>query len=49
MLIPLKDIAETGKVIVAAHRGSSGTSPENTMAAFKEALSFGVEIGRAHV
>lgn len=31
-------------MLVAAHRGSSGTAPENTMAAFREAVSAGADL-----
>jgi len=31
-------------MLVAAHRGSSGTAPENTMAAFREAIEAGADL-----
>jgi len=31
-------------MLVAAHRGSSGTAPENTMAAFREAVNAGADL-----
>jgi glycerophosphoryl diester phosphodiesterase len=33
-----------GQLLVVAHRGSSGTAPENTMAAFKLAIDAGVDM-----
>ena len=35
---------ELSKPVIIAHRGSSGTAPENTMAAFKEALEVGADM-----
>lgn len=32
-----------GKTLIFAHRGSKGTHPENTLAAFKEAIRLGVD------
>ena len=32
-----------GQLMVVGHRGSSGTAPENTMAAFTSAVDVGVE------
>lgn len=43
-MLTLKEFVLTKKVCVAAHRGASGTAPENTMAAFREALEAGVDM-----
>ncbi len=40
----LKESAESGKILIAAHRGSSGTAPENTLAAFREAIAAGADM-----
>ena len=37
----LREFVYTNKLFTVAHRGSSGTAPENTMAAFSEALESG--------
>lgn len=37
----LKEFVLEGNIFVVAHRGSSGTHPENTMAAFREAVDAG--------
>lgn len=36
-------MGETGRIVVYAHRGASGTRPENTMAAFREAVALGAD------
>jgi glycerophosphoryl diester phosphodiesterase len=41
-MLTLKEYVLTNRVCVAAHRGASGTAPENTMAAFREAIESGV-------
>ena len=40
----LKEFVKQKKVFVAAHRGSSGTAPENTIAAFQQALKGGADM-----
>jgi len=40
----LKDFVEQKKVFVAAHRGSSGTAPENTIAAYSQAIKGGADM-----
>ncbi len=40
----LREFVSSNKVCVAAHRGASGTAPENTMAAFRAALDAGVDM-----
>lgn len=40
----LKEFVASDNYILAAHRGSSGTAPENTLASFKEALTAGVTL-----
>jgi glycerophosphoryl diester phosphodiesterase len=37
----IRDYTSRDKIYVAAHRGSSGTAPENTLAAIKEAIEAG--------
>ncbi len=48
-MVALKDFAKTKKIIIVAHRGSSGTAPENTLTAFKEALEAGVNMIEADI
>jgi glycerophosphoryl diester phosphodiesterase len=43
-MMSLKEYALTHNYFVAAHRGSSGTAPENTMAAFREAIEAGANM-----
>ncbi|OGU10704.1 MAG: hypothetical protein A2X61_05040 [Ignavibacteria bacterium GWB2_35_12] len=43
-MISLKEFALAHDYFVAAHRGSSGTAPENTMAAFREAIEVGANM-----
>lgn len=43
-MISLKEFALGHDYFVAAHRGSSGTAPENTMAAFREAIDAGANM-----
>src|SRR5690606_15509633 len=44
-LIPLVDVPfGTGRPLVVAHRGSSGTAPENTMAAIVQGVEAGAEM-----
>ncbi|MDQ1267283.1 MAG: glycerophosphoryl diester phosphodiesterase, partial [Bacteroidota bacterium] len=40
----LREFAVGRKIFVAAHRGSSGTAPENTMSSFREALEVGAKM-----
>jgi glycerophosphoryl diester phosphodiesterase len=40
----LKEYLSSGKIIVAAHRGSSGIAPENTLAAFRLAIEEGAQM-----
>ncbi len=40
----LREYALSNGICVAAHRGASGIAPENTMAAFREALDSGVDM-----
>ena len=37
-------MSQANQVVVCAHRGASGTHPENTLAAFREAIRLGVEM-----
>lgn len=48
-MIPVKEIGRSKKILVAAHRGSSGTAPENTLAAFREAVDAGANFVEADV
>lgn len=41
---PIKEYVECTHRFVVAHRGSSGTAPENTIAAFREALEAGADV-----
>ena len=41
---PLLEYVLENKRFVAAHRGSSGTAPENTIAAFREAIAAGAKM-----
>jgi glycerophosphoryl diester phosphodiesterase len=43
-MIPIRDFVRKNDVFVVAHRGSSGTAPENTIAAFLEAIDAGVSM-----
>lgn len=40
----LSEFVKANKLFVAAHRGSSGTAPENTMAAYRQALGAGAKM-----
>ncbi len=44
MLIPLAEYDFGAKPLVVAHRGSSGTAPENTMAAIRQGVEAGAEM-----
>jgi len=48
-MISLKDFAKNNELIIVAHRGSSGTAPENTLAAFREAIDAGANMIEADV
>jgi glycerophosphoryl diester phosphodiesterase len=48
-LLPIKEIAREKDFFIAAHRGSSGTAPENTLAAYREAIKAGADIVEADV
>ncbi len=43
-MINLKESVNNGNILVVAHRGSSGTAPENTLAAYKEAIDAGAKM-----
>lgn len=43
-MVSLKEFALTNDYFIAAHRGSSGTAPENTMPAFLEAIEAGANM-----
>jgi glycerophosphoryl diester phosphodiesterase len=40
----LLDVSKSGELLVVAHRGSSGTAPENTISAFRQALDSGAKM-----
>jgi glycerophosphoryl diester phosphodiesterase len=40
----LKDFVENRRVFIAAHRGASGVAPENTIAAYEEAMKGGADM-----
>ncbi len=40
----LLDVSKSGELLVVAHRGSSGTAPENTISAFRQALESGAKM-----
>ncbi len=44
MLIPLAEYTFGVKPMIVAHRGSSGTAPENTMAAIRQGVEAGAEM-----
>jgi glycerophosphoryl diester phosphodiesterase len=48
-LRPIRETALIKDYFVAAHRGSSGTAPENTLAAYREAVAAGADIVEADV
>ncbi|MCX7737617.1 MAG: glycerophosphodiester phosphodiesterase family protein [Candidatus Kapabacteria bacterium] len=48
-MIALKEFAKTDKILIVAHRGSSGTAPENTLSAFKQALEAGANMIEADI
>lgn len=43
-MLSLYEFEQTKKLMIAAHRGSSGTITENTLAAFADAIELGVNI-----
>lgn len=43
-MLTLEEFVRTNKQFVVAHRGSSGTAPENTLASFSEAISAGAKM-----
>jgi glycerophosphoryl diester phosphodiesterase len=43
-MLSLKSFVESNEIIVAAHRGSSGNAPENTLAAFRRAIVDGAKM-----
>ncbi len=45
----LTETAKTNRVLVAAHRGSSGAAPENTIEAFRQALLAGADMIEADI
>lgn len=48
-MISLKEFAKTNEYIIVAHRGSSGTAPENTLSAFREAIGAGANMIEADI
>lgn len=45
----IRERAIDKQLLIAAHRGSSGTAPENTLAAFREAIKAGADIVEADI
>ncbi|MBI5324177.1 MAG: hypothetical protein HZB41_02670 [Ignavibacteriae bacterium] len=43
-MLTLKEFANATEYFIVAHRGSSGTAPENTMSAFREAIEAGANM-----
>jgi glycerophosphoryl diester phosphodiesterase len=43
-MMPIRDFVRKNDLFVVAHRGSSGTAPENTIAAFQQAIDSGVKM-----
>ena len=43
-LSPAKKLVESSEVLVIAHRGASRTAPENTLAAFEQAVESGADL-----
>ncbi|MEM4260820.1 MAG: glycerophosphodiester phosphodiesterase family protein [Candidatus Woesearchaeota archaeon] len=43
-MLPLKEYVKQNKVIIVAHRGSSGTAPENTLSAYRQAFEEGAQM-----
>jgi glycerophosphoryl diester phosphodiesterase len=43
-MMAIRDFVQKNDAFVVAHRGSSGTAPENTIAAFQEAIDSGVKM-----
>ncbi len=43
-MIALAEFVQQKDVMIAAHRGSSGTAPENTMAALRQAIEAGADL-----
>lgn len=41
---PARNLVLSDRVLVIAHRGASGTAPENTLPAFRRALEIGVDL-----
>jgi glycerophosphoryl diester phosphodiesterase len=43
-MLSLREIASKKNIFIAAHRGSSGTAPENTLAAYRDAVDAGADL-----
>jgi glycerophosphoryl diester phosphodiesterase len=48
-MLTLKEFSLTDNKLIVAHRGSSGTAPENTLAAFKDAIEAGANMVEADI
>ncbi len=48
-LITLEEFAYTNSIIIVAHRGASGSAPENTIPAFSDAIEAGADMIEADV
>jgi len=43
VMVSVNSIAQTPKTLIIAHRGASGSAPENTLASFKKAMEMGTD------
>lgn len=48
-MIDIREFVENNNIIIAAHRGSSGNTPENTIAAFQAAINSNVDMIEADI
>ena len=48
-MLTLRDFVKNNDYFIVAHRGSSGTAPENTMASFREAYEAGAQMIEADI
>ncbi len=48
-MLPIRKKSQGDEILIAAHRGSSGTAPENTLAAYRDAIESEADIVEADV